>query len=55
MFETIKHLLGFCGEPHGFVYYLLFGGTFVSGITTYIKSIIKGDNFEQTTIKRIKK
>ena len=55
MIEIIKHLFGFCGEPHGFLYYLLFAGTMVSGIITYIKSIIKGDSFEQTTIKRIKK
>ncbi len=20
MLETIKHMLGFCGEPHGFLY-----------------------------------
>ena len=55
MIEAIKHLLGFCGEPHGLAYYLLFGGAFVSGIITYLKSIIKGDRVEQITIKRIKK
>lgn len=55
MIESIKHLLGICGEPHGLAYYLLFGGAFVSGIITYLKSIIKGDRVEQTTIKRIKK
>tara|TARA_R100001244_G_scaffold114067_1_gene84492 strand:+ start:486 stop:656 length:171 start_codon:yes stop_codon:yes gene_type:complete len=53
--EAIKHLLGFCGEPHGLAYYLLFGGAFVSGIITYIKTIITGDEIEQITIKRIKK
>jgi len=42
--EIIKHSLGFCGELHGFAYYLFFGGTFVSVITTYIKSIIKEYN-----------
>ena len=46
MIETIKHLLGLCGEPHGFAYYFLFGGTFVSGMITYVKSTIKGDRIE---------
>ena len=41
MLEAIKHLLGFCGEPHGLAYYFLFGGTFVSAIITYIKLIFK--------------
>ena len=40
MIETIKHLLGFCGEPHGLAYYILFGGTFVSAVITYLKSKI---------------
>ena len=53
--EIIKHSLGFCGELHGFLYYLLFGGTYVSAIITSIKLIIKGDSFDQITIKRIKK
>tara|TARA_R110000787_G_scaffold246295_1_gene352039 strand:+ start:520 stop:660 length:141 start_codon:yes stop_codon:yes gene_type:complete len=41
MLEAIKHLLGFCGEPHGLAYYIIFGGTFVSAIITYIKLIFK--------------
>ena len=55
MIESIKHLLGLCGEPHGLAYYLLFGGAFVSGMIAYLKSIIKGDRVEQTKTKRIKK
>jgi hypothetical protein len=39
MIETIKHLLGFCGEPHGLVHILLFGGSFLSGIVQYLKNI----------------
>tara|TARA_R110002020_G_scaffold61473_5_gene165376 strand:+ start:1983 stop:2123 length:141 start_codon:yes stop_codon:yes gene_type:complete len=46
MIEAIKHLLGFCGEPHGLAYYILFGGTFVSAIITYLKSTIKGDRVD---------
>jgi len=44
MIETIKHLLGFCGEPHGLAHIVLTGGTLVSAIIIYIKSIIKGDS-----------
>jgi hypothetical protein len=47
MFETIKHLLGFCGEPHGFAYYFFFGGTYVSVTITYIKLIIAGKSNER--------
>jgi hypothetical protein len=47
MTEIIKHLFGFCGEPHGFLYYLLFGGTYVSAIVTYIKLIILGESNER--------
>ncbi len=43
MIETIKHLLGFCGEPHGLAYILLTGGSFLSGVFYYILYVIKGD------------
>tara|TARA_R100001594_G_scaffold115894_1_gene150803 strand:+ start:201 stop:326 length:126 start_codon:yes stop_codon:yes gene_type:complete len=40
--ESIKHLLGICGEPHGLVYTLLtFGGA--STLFAYIKFKMKGD------------
>jgi|TARA_R110002074_G_scaffold99257_1_gene214430 hypothetical protein len=51
MTEIIKHLFGFCGEPHGFLYYLLFGGTMVSGIITYIKSILERKSLKTTRNK----
>ena len=35
MIETIKHLLGICGEPHGLLYILMT----VGGITTLIRYI----------------
>ena len=41
MFETIKHLLGLCGEPHGLAYILLTGGTIVSGIFYYLVNKIR--------------
>jgi len=41
MIESIKHLLGLCGEPHGFIYTLLTLGS-VSAIFTYIKRSING-------------
>ena len=35
--ETIKHLLGLCGEPHGLIYIIFtFGG--ISSFIAYIKS-----------------
>ena len=43
MIETIKHLLGFCGEPHGLAYILLTGGSFLSGVFYYVLYKIKGD------------
>jgi len=40
--ESIKHLLGICGEPHGLVHTLLtFGGA--STLLAYIKFKMKGD------------
>ena len=34
--ETIKHLLGLCGEPHGLMHYLFtFGG--LTALLTYLK------------------
>jgi hypothetical protein len=42
MIEAIKHLLGFCGEPHGLAYILLTGGGFLSGVFYYIVNKIKG-------------
>jgi hypothetical protein len=40
MIETIKHLLGICGEPHGLLYVLMTVGG-VSTLTRYIKLKIK--------------
>jgi|TARA_R100001129_G_scaffold183195_1_gene165156 hypothetical protein len=37
MIETIKHLLGFCGEPHGLAHILLIFGGSISGILTFLK------------------
>ena len=37
MVETIKHLLGLCGEPHGLMYFLLLFGGSVSGMFAYLK------------------
>ena len=37
MIETIKHLLGLCGEPHGLMYFLLLFGGSVSGMFAYLK------------------
>ena len=41
MIETIKHLLGFCGEPHGLAHILLTGGSFLSGILHYLRNTIR--------------
>jgi len=39
--ETLKHMLGLCGEPHGILHYILtIGG--LSTIYTYIKLKTKG-------------
>jgi len=40
MIETIKHLLGICGEPHGLLYILMTVGG-ISTLTRYIKLKIK--------------
>jgi hypothetical protein len=38
MIDTIKHLLGLCGEPHGFLYVIVtFGG--LKMFIEYIKRI----------------
>lgn len=40
MIETIKHLLGICGEPHGLLYAILtLGG--VTTLMNYIRLRIK--------------
>ena len=36
MIETIKHLLGICGEPHGLLYTIL-SLSGISGLITYLK------------------
>ena len=37
MIETIKHLLGLCGEPHGLTHILLMFGSSISGLFVYLK------------------
>jgi len=37
MIETIKHLLGLCGEPHGLTHMLLMFGGSISGLFVYLK------------------
>ena len=36
MIEAIKHLLGFCGEPHGLIY-ILFTASGLTTLFAYIK------------------
>jgi hypothetical protein len=40
MIESIKHFLGLCGEPHGFIYTILSIGS-VSSFLAYIKYRVK--------------
>jgi hypothetical protein len=37
MIEYLKHLLGFCGEPHGLIYYILTAGG-ISTLFIYFKT-----------------
>mgnify|MGYP003132592884 FL=1 len=40
MIETIKHLLGLCGEPHGLIH-IIFTISGLSALATYVKMKIR--------------
>ena len=52
MIETIKHLLGFCGEPHGLAHILLIFGGSISGILTFLKFKYAKENIHYKTMPK---
>ena len=40
MWEPVRHALGLCGEPHGLLYLLVTGGTFILALPVMIVKIL---------------